>query len=48
MPLNRWIVATVAQKIGAVETAEIFPRDRAAGPRDGGDRPGSDWRIRRP
>ena len=29
--LNQWIVAAVAQKIGAVETAEIFLRERAAG-----------------
>ena len=29
--LNQWIVAAVAQKIGAVETAETFLRERAAG-----------------
>ena len=29
--LNQWIVAAVAQKIGAVETAEVFLRERAAG-----------------
>ncbi len=29
--LNQWIVAAVAQKIGAVETAEAFLRERAAG-----------------
>ena len=29
--LNQWIVAAVAQKIGAVETAEDFLRARAAG-----------------
>ena len=29
--LNQWIVAAVAQKIGAVETAEDFLRERAAG-----------------
>ena len=29
--LNQWIVAAVAQKIGAVETAEIFLRKRAEG-----------------
>ena len=29
--LNQWIVAAVAQKIGAVETAESFLRKRAAG-----------------
>ncbi len=29
--LNQWIVAAVAQKIGAVETAEAFLRKRAAG-----------------
>ena len=28
--LNQWIVAAVAQKIGAVETAETFLRKRAA------------------
>ena len=33
--LNRWIVAAVAQKIGAVETAEVFLRERAAGAREG-------------
>ncbi|MDE0176683.1 MAG: hypothetical protein OYH76_22995 [Defluviicoccus sp.] len=33
--LNQWIVATVAQKIGAVETAEIFLHERAAGAREG-------------
>ena len=29
--LNQWIVAAVAQKIGAVETAEVFLRERARG-----------------
>ena len=29
--LNQWIVAAVAQKIGAVETAEAFLRERARG-----------------
>ncbi len=29
--LNQWIVAAVAQKIGAVETAEVFLQERAAG-----------------
>ena len=29
--LNQWIVAAVAQKIGAVETAEAFLRKRATG-----------------
>ena len=29
--LNQWIVAAVAQKIGAVETADDFLRKRAAG-----------------
>ncbi len=29
--LNQWIVTAVAQKIGAVETAEAFLRERAAG-----------------
>ena len=29
--LNQWIVAAVAQKIGAVETAEVFLREQAAG-----------------
>ena len=34
--LNQWIVAAVAQKIGAVESAEGFLKDRAAGAsRDG-------------
>ena len=28
--LNQWIVAAVAQKIGAVETAETFLRERAS------------------
>ena len=31
MSLNQWIVAAVAQKIGAVETAEAFLRERASG-----------------
>ena len=35
MSLNQWIVAAVTQKIGAVETAEVFLRERAAGERDG-------------
>lgn len=34
--LNQWIASAVAQKIGAVETAEAFLRARAAG-RDGSD-----------
>ena len=33
--LNQWIVAAVAQKIGAIETAEALLRERAAGARDG-------------
>ncbi len=33
--LNQWIVAAVAQKIGAVETAEVFLSERAAGARAG-------------
>ena len=33
--LNQWIVAAVAQKIGAVETAEVFLRERAGGAREG-------------
>ena len=33
--LNQWIVAAVAQKIGAVETAEQFLRTRAEGARAG-------------
>lgn len=33
--LNQWIVAAVAQKIGAIETAEVFLRERAAGARAG-------------
>ena len=33
--LNQWIVAAVAQKIGAVETAEVFLRERAAGAPEG-------------
>ena len=33
--LNRWIVAAVAQKIGAVETAELFLRARAGDAREG-------------
>ena len=33
--LNQWIVAAVAQKIGAVETAEDFLRERAEGAREG-------------
>lgn len=35
MSLNQWIVAAVAQKIGAVEMAEDFLRERAAGAREG-------------
>ncbi len=35
MSLNQWIVAAVAQKIGAVETADVFLRERAAGAREG-------------
>jgi hypothetical protein len=34
--LNQWIVAAVAQKIGAVESAEGFLKDRAAGAKAGG------------
>ncbi len=35
--LNQWIVAAVAQKIGAVETADVFLflRERAARAREG-------------
>ncbi len=33
--LNQWIVSAVAQKIGAVETAEDFLRGRAAGATEG-------------
>ena len=33
--LNQWIVAAVAQKIGAVESAEAFLRDRAASAKPG-------------
>ena len=33
--LNRWIVAAIAQKIGAVETAEVFLREQAGGAREG-------------
>lgn len=33
--LNQWIVSAVAQKIGAVETAEDFLRGRAAGAKAG-------------
>ncbi len=33
--LNQWIVAAVAQKIGAVQTAETFLRERAAGAVEG-------------
>lgn len=33
--LNQWIVAAVAQKIGAVETAEVFLRERAGRGREG-------------
>ena len=33
--LNQWIVAAVAQKIGAVESVEGFLKDRAAGARPG-------------
>ncbi len=33
--LNQWIVAAVAQKIGAVESAERFLTDRAAGAKPG-------------
>jgi hypothetical protein len=32
--LNQWIASAVAQKIGAVETAEVFLKERA-GARDG-------------
>ena len=34
--LNQWIVAAVAQKIGAVESADGFLKDRAARARPGG------------
>ena len=34
--LNQWIVAAVAQKIGAVESAEGILEDRAAGAKAGG------------
>lgn len=34
--LNQWIVAAVAQKIGAVESAEGFLKDHAAGAKPGG------------
>lgn len=34
--LNQWIVSAVAQKIGAVETAEDFLRGRATGATAGG------------
>ena len=33
--LNQWIVAAVAQKIGAVETAETFLQERASGAAEG-------------
>jgi len=33
--LNQRIVAAVARKIGAAETAEVFLRERAAGTREG-------------
>ena len=33
--LNQWIVAAVAQKVGAVETAEVFLHERAGGAREG-------------
>ena len=33
--LNQWIVVAVAQKIGAVETAETFTRKRVAGAVEG-------------
>ena len=33
--LNQWIIAAVAQKIGAVEAAEQFLRRRSAGARPG-------------
>ena len=33
--LNQWIVAAVAQKIGAVETAEAFLQERGAGAVEG-------------
>lgn len=33
--LNQWITAAVAQKIGAVETAEIYLKRRAAGAKRG-------------
>ena len=33
--LNQWIVAAVAQKIGAVETAETFLQERASGAVEG-------------
>ena len=31
--LNQWIAAAVAQKVGVVETADLFLRRRAAGAR---------------
>ena len=34
--LNQWIVAVVAQKVGAVESTEGFLKDRAAGAKPGG------------
>ncbi len=34
--LNQWIVAAVAQKIGAVVSAQGFLEDRAAGAKSGG------------
>lgn len=34
--LNQWIVAAVAQKVSAVESAEGFLKDRAAGAKPGG------------
>ena len=33
--LNQWIVAAVAQKIGAVETAETYLKRRAKGAKQG-------------
>ena len=57
--LNQWIVAAVAQKVGAVETAKAFLSARAAGAREGDlkhyldkapdvpPQPGDEWPERR-
>lgn len=34
--LDQWIVAAVAQKIGAIESAKGFLKDRATGAKPGG------------